>query len=337
MITGSSGFLGMHIVERLHKMGVPHIVAYDRLEPETRLTGIHYVTGDVLDRDPLYAASRSIDCVFHAAALVPLAKAGKDFRKVNAEGTARVINACRENGIGMLVFLSSSAIYGKPEEVPITDRTAYNPMEPYGRSKLLAERYIWEYITEGGRAACIRPRTIIGGRSRMGIFEILFDWIYTSHPVYIIGDGSNSLQFLHVEDLLDAMLLAAAGRVSGLYNIGTAVYGGLRDELTELIDFAGSKSRIVSIPVPAAEITLTILDKLRLSPLTRWHYHTFYKSFVFDISTARTMLGWDPRYSNMDAFKESYSWYTENREKIKEPGRSIHRRPARKRLLKLLR
>ena len=145
------------------------------------------------------------------------------------------------------------------------------------------------------------------------------------------------LQFVHVKDLIDAVMQSAVKRKSGLFNIGTLEYGTLREDLQELITFAGKNCRIISIPVLLAETVLTILDFLHLSPLTPWHYHTFYKSFVFDIKEVQTALNWTPVYSNATAFQESYSWYEKNRSNLKLHNRSIHRMPVKQRLLNVVR
>ncbi len=337
LVTGSSGFLGSHIINRLVQMKTREIIACDCLEPEIKFPTVHYQLGDILDKEKLISLTKGVDCIFHAAALVPLAKAGKRFIDVNVQGTQNVLECCEENKVGMMIFISSSAIYGKPEDVPITAKTPYKPFEDYGRSKLQAEELVWEYMKRGGDAACIRPRTIIGGEGRLGIFQILFEWIYNNKKVFIIGDGSNCLQFVHVKDLIDAVIQSALKRKSGLFNIGALEFGTLREDLQGLIAFAGKKSRIISIPVPLAEISLTILDFLRLSPLTPWHYHTFYNSFVFDIAKVQKELNWTPRYSNLTALQESYSWYEDNRVNLKHHKRSIHRMPVKQRLLNVVR
>lgn len=337
LVTGSSGFLGSHIIRRLVQMGTREIIAYDCLEPEIKLPAVSYQLGDILDKEKLISLTKGVDCIFHAAALVPLAKAGKRFIDVNVHGTQNVLECCEENKVGMMIFFSSSAIYGKPDDVPITVETPYKPFEDYGRSKLNAEKLVWEYVKKGGSAACIRPRTIIGGEGRLGIFQILFEWIYNNKKIFIIGDGSNFLQLVHVKDLIDAVMQSAIKRKSGLFNIGALEFGTLREDLQGLITFAGKNCRIISIPVLLAETVLTVLDLLHLSPLTPWHYRTFRYSFVFDIKEVQADLDWTPEYSNATAFQESYSWYENNRSNLKLHKRSIHRMPVKQRLLNVVR
>lgn len=335
-VTGSSGFLGSQIVLRLRRMGEA-VIAFDVLDPATRLGNVSYVKGSVLDMDALSDAVRQAQYVHHNAALVPLTKAGKGFHDVNVQGTQNVIECCRRHGVKKLVHMSSSAIYGIPDEMPITDKTPYRPVEIYGQSKLEADLAVQRYMREGGQASCIRPRTIIGGASRLGIFQILFEWISEGRNVYVIGDGSNLFQFVHVDDLIDASVKAAFSDHCGLYNVGTDRYRTLREDLDGLIAFAKTRSRVVGLPVWPSMAALWIADKLKLSPLAPWHYLTYHKPFVFDISKARSELDWTPRYSNLEAFTESYAWFLEHRGQLQAEGRSAHTKPVREKLLRLVR
>lgn len=336
LITGSSGFLGGHIVERLRRMG-EDVVAIDVIDPAEHKEGVTYVQGDIVDLPLLDRTIAGVDYVHHNAALVPLTKAGDRFQEVNVQGTRNIIACCKKHGVKKLIHMSSSAIYGLPEQQPITEDTQYEPVEIYGRSKLQADQEVWKYIQEGGKACCIRPRTVIGGKSRLGIFQILFDWICDGKKIYIIGDGSNLFQFVHVDDLLDAEIKATYSDHSGRYNIGTDRYRTLREDLEALITYANTGSRVVSLPVGLTKFILQTADILGLSPLAPWHYLTYHKPFVFALTKEKRELNWQPRYSNIDALIESYNWYRANRGTLLDDGHSIHTKSVQQKLLKILR
>lgn len=336
LVTGGSGFLGSQIAARLARRKDVELVCLDILPPPERLPGVLYLVQDIRDLPRLIEATRQVDLIIHTAALVPLTKSGQGFFEVNAGGTENVVACCRQNGVDRLVHLSSSAIYGLPGDHPIRDDTAAAPLEIYGRSKLAAEQAVRGYLETGGSAACIRPRTIVGGRQRLGIFQILFEWISQHHDIYVIGRGDNLFQFLHLEDLLEAIFKAAAGKASGMYNIGSREYGTLRQTLEGLIAYAGSRSRVRGLPVALARGALKTADLLRLSPLAPWHYLTYHKPFVFDISRAVTELGWEPRYTDLEAFTESYDWYLGHRDMDAAGRGSAHRSKPSQRLLKVL-
>ncbi len=335
-VTGASGFLGSHIVKRLLEMGEDEIISFDILNSDEKLKGVRYIQGDILDKGRLIEITRDVNYVHHNAALVPLVKAGEDFRKVNVIGTRNIIECCRKNKIKKMVHTSSSAIYGLPDNMPITDNTEYKPIEIYGQSKLDAEREVWEYMEEGGGASCIRPRTIVGGESRLGIFQILFEWISEGKNIYVIGDGSNLFQFVHVDDLIDASIKAAFSENYGLYNIGTDGYSTLKKDLDKLIEYAGTGSEVKGLPVGLAKILLHIADILKLSPLAPWHYMTYHKPFVFDISKAIRELNWKPKYSNIEGLTESYDWYLSNKDRLNKESASTHKKPVKQGILKLL-
>jgi nucleoside-diphosphate-sugar epimerase len=231
--------------------------------------------------------------------------------------------------------MSSSAIYGLPEDMPITEKTKYAPIEIYGQSKLDGEKEVWRYMDEGGSASCIRPRTIIGGKSRLGIFQILFEWVSEGKNIYVIGDGSNLFQFVHVDDLIDASIKAAFSENCGLYNIGAAEYRTLREDMEQLCTYAKTKSKVKGLPVGLTKFVLYVTDKLKLSPLAPWHYLTYHKPFVFDISKAQRELSWSPRYSNIEAIIESYEWYLANRDKM-ITSKSAHKKPVQQGILKII-
>jgi nucleoside-diphosphate-sugar epimerase len=334
-VTGAAGFLGSQIVDKLHVMGEREVIAFDILGCDTLPEGVTGIQGSVLDKDKLMGLIEGVDYVHHNAALVPLTKSGTDFHAVNVIGTRNIVECCKAHAVKKLIHMSSSAIYGLPEDMPITEKTGYAPIEVYGQSKLDGEKEVWRYMKQGGRAACIRPRTIIGGKSRLGIFQIMFEWISEGRNMYVIGDGNNLFQFVHVDDLIDASIKAAFSDTTGLYNIGAARYGTLREDLEALCRHAGTGSRVKSLPVGLTKLGLYIMDKAKLSPLAPWHYLTYHKPFVFDILKAQRELGWTPKYGNQESLIESYEWYLENRQAMRS-GNSAHKKPVPQKILKII-
>jgi len=334
-VTGAAGFLGSQIVDKLHSLGERDIIAFDVLPCQELPQGVTGVQGSVLDKGLLMRLTEGVDYIHHNAALVPLTKSGSDFQAVNVIGTRNIVECCKKNAVRKLIHMSSSAIYGLPEDMPITEKTGYAPIEVYGQSKLDGEKEVWKYMQEGGRAVCIRPRTIIGGKSRLGIFQILFEWISEGINIYVIGKGDNLFQFVHVDDLIDASIKAAFSDAEGLYNIGAAQYGTLRGDLEALCRHAGTGSRVKSLPVALTKFGLYCMDMLKLSPLAPWHYLTYHKPFVFDISKAQFELGWQPRCGNQESLIESYEWYLENRQAMRS-GNSAHKKPVPQKILRLI-
>ena len=121
-------------------------------------------------------------------------------RSVNVDGTATLLQACRAAGVGKVVHLSSSAVFGIPESNPVRRDTVPKPAEPYGAAKLAAEWACLRAAAGGLDVTIVRPRTIVG-HGRLGIFAVLFDWIADGADPFVLGDGSNRYQFVHADDL----------------------------------------------------------------------------------------------------------------------------------------
>ncbi len=333
LVTGGSGFLGNLIARRLLAAG-DQVRILDLWEDPSRPPAIEFVHGDVCDPAGVSKALDGIDIVHHNAALVPLTKSGKDFARVNSEGS-RIVAEQAAGRVRAFIHMSTSAVYSAPD-CPITAETPCRPVEPYGRAKLAGELAVREVCDKRGTALIvIRPRTILG-TGRLGIFQILFDWIASRQNIFVVGDGNSKFQFVHADDLIDFYMLALRLGKPGVYNVGTDRFGTMREALENLVRYAGSTSRVRSLPVGLTIQALRMLDMVGLSPLAPYHYLTYHRAFYFDVGPLLE-LGWKPRYSNDDMFKESYDWFLANRQAARSTsGGSPHRRRVREGVLWLL-
>jgi nucleoside-diphosphate-sugar epimerase len=335
LITGGSGFLGNLISRRLTASS-EQVRVLDIWEDKTRSEKIEFFHGDICDRARVREAMRNVEVVHHNAALVPLTKSGGRFWEVNVEGSRIASEEAAAAGVRSFVHMSSSAIFGVPEHCPVNEATPLHPAEIYGRAKLAGELAVREVCEKSGmQLIVIRPRTILG-EGRLGIFQILFQWIHEGRNVYVIGPGDGLFQFIHAHDLMDAYMLALKHGKSGTYNVGTDRFGTIRQALEGLISHAKSQAKVKSLPAGLTINTLRLLDKLNLSPLAPWHYLTYHKPFYFDLVNIKA-LGWTPKYSNDEMFRESYEWFIRNHDQVPmQKAGSAHRRAVREGLLWLL-
>jgi nucleoside-diphosphate-sugar epimerase len=334
LVTGGSGFVGSNIARLLRARG-EQVRVLDIWRDPSMPDDIEFAAADINDAEAVARAMRGVTYVHHNVALVPLAKAGPRFWTVNVEGTRVVLDAAVRARVKFFCHMSSSAVFGSPTVMPITNATPRRPIEIYGRAKLAGEELALRAGAEGLPVSIVRPRTIVGV-GRLGIFEILFEWIRDNANIYIIGSGNHLFQFVHVDDLAEVSIQSCLQEKPGQYNVGAARFGTLHQDLGALIAHAGSRSRIRGLPVWLAIGSLTALDKLRLSPLGPWHYLTYHKPFHFDIEPVRTALGWTPRYDNQAILTLAYDWFLANAAQAHSEGASLHKRSVKQGILKLV-
>ncbi len=336
LITGGSGYFGSVLAAQAdaagHRVRVLDLNAPD---PES-FTGfdVDYVAGDIRDRDAVRAACDGVDVVFHNVAQVPLAKDRHLFESVNVTGTANLLVAARDAGVGKVVHTSTSAIYGIPAQNPVTEDTPPAPVEDYGRAKLVGEGLCRDAVAAGLDVTIVRPRTIMG-HGRLGIMAMLFDLIAEGAPIPLLGRGTNRYQFVHAEDLAAATLAAAQRPGPTSYNIGATEFGTLGETLTALIDHARTGSRIQPLPLGAARAAMKGASLAHLIPLAPYHWLLYGESLYFDCSKAIDELGWTATRSNAAMMLESYDWYLAHRDSLHDGG-SVHQSPARLGALKVL-
>lgn len=335
LVTGGSGYFGSLLLRKLLAEG-ERCRVFDLNDADDRPPGVEFVRGDIRDRDAVGEACRGVRVVYHNVAQVPLAKDRQLFESVNIEGTENVLAAAAETGVGKVVYTSSSAVFGVPRSNPVTEETPPSPGEAYGRAKYEGELLCHRYAERGLDVSIIRPRTILG-HGRLGIFQILFEWIRRGANVPVFGRGDNVYQFVHADDLADVCILAAKRPGSAVYNAGAERFGTMRDALEHLCRHARTGSRVKGVPMAPAVGLMKLTSALGLSPLGPYHALMYGRSMYFDIAKARAELNWKPRYSNEEMFVETYEWYLANRAAVlRGHGASHHRSAVKQGVLSLV-
>lgn len=336
LVTGGSGYFGSRLVERLRSRGYRCRV-FDINDPGDRAADVEFERGDVRDLAAVRRATAGVDFVFNNVAQVPLARDRDLFRSVNVLGTGHVLAAAKEARVNKVVHTSSSAVYGAPRSLPVTEETPLAPGEAYGHAKADAEALCVRHAAEGLDVTIVRPRTILG-HGRLGIFHLLFQWVSEGANVPVLGRGDNLYQFVHADDLADACVLAAERAGATSYNVGTDRFGTMRQLLEGLVRHAGTASRVKSVPMGPAVAAMRLTSALALSPLGPYHALMYGRSMYFDPAKAARELGWKPRYSNDEMIAHSYDWFLAHRaEAAVARGLSSHRSPVREGVLRLVR
>jgi nucleoside-diphosphate-sugar epimerase len=341
LITGGSGYFGSILAEGALARG-DRVRVFDLNPPAPRDPDgpgdggrLEYVAGDVRDLPALRAASEGVDVVLNNVAQVPLAKDRELFWSVNVTGTANVLLAARDQGVSKVVHTSSSAIFGVPESNPVTEDTPGRPLEAYGRAKLEAEHLCRDAAATGLDVTVVRPRTILG-HGRLGIIAVLFEFVAEGAPLYVLGSGDNRYQFVHANDLAEAVLLASEREKPTTYNIGATEFGTMRETLQALADHAGTGSQVRSLPAAPAKVGMSALAAVGLAPFAPYHWLLYAESLWFDTTKAQSELGWQPTHTNASAVIESYEWFLDHRATLEGAHRSHHQSPVKLGLLKVL-
>ncbi len=321
-VTGGSGFLGYHLCKNLNdKFDGIMVIDIAKINAQEYPENCTHLRIDIRDSEALENALKGVNCVVHGAAALPLWKK-KDIYDTNIEGTKNVLSASLKNNVDRVVFVSSTAVYGVPEKHPIYEDDVLVGVGPYGESKIEAERICEEYRRRGMCIPVVRPKTFIG-TGRLGVFQILYDWVKSGKRIPIIGNGYNHYQLLEVDDLVDSiylMLTLPKKKVNDTFNVGAKEFGTVREDVGAMCEFSGTGSRIMPIPSRLAKPILTFLWILRLSPLYRWVYGTADKDSFVSSDKAEKILGWKPKYSNRDALIRSYRWYLEHYNELEGSG-----------------
>ena len=235
-VTGGTGFLGYHLAHQLdgkdgHSLRLLDIVSLPEDDFEDP---VEFLKCDVRDLGAVKAGLGGCDAVVHAAAALPLCRR-KEIYSTNIDGTENVLSACRELGIQRVVHISSTAVYGMPEKHPLEEDDELSGVGPYGKSKIVAEQICEQYRRpeNGGLCVCVvRPKTFVGS-GRLGVFQILFDWVESGVRIPTIGSGHNRYQLLDVRDLVDAIrvcLTAPEQVANDTFNIGADIVTTARIE-----------------------------------------------------------------------------------------------------------
>ena len=316
LITGGSGYFGSVLVKRLLLNNWDcRVFDINPFEGECA-SEVEFLQGDIRDYDSVFKACDGVDVVFHNVAQVPLAKNKNLFNSVNIDGTDNILLSSSKKGVNKLIYTSSSAVYGVPKLNPVNENMIPIPKESYGKAKYVAEKRCQKYISSDLDIVIIRPRTILG-HGRLGIFQILFEWIKQGINIPVLGNGDNVYQFIHADDLAEAILLSARPRIkSGIYNCGAEKYGTMREALENLCKYSKSGSQVKSVPFWPAVGGMKIFSLLGLSPLGAYHSLMYGRDMYFDISKSKNELSWKPKFSNDAMFQDSYDWYCSKRDKI---------------------
>src|SRR6056297_24441 len=305
LVTGTAGFIGSTVTEKLLKEGYevigvdcfidyyPRRLKEKNMESFIDNNNFTFIEKNILDID-LKELLKDIDYIFHQAAQAGVrASWGEDFEIYsdnNIMGTQKLLEAAKESNIKKFVYASSSSVYGDTDNLPMKETNKLQPVSPYGVSKLAGENLCYLYWKNFDvPTVSLRYFTVFGEGQRPDMaFHIFIKNILKNNEIKIFGDGKQSRNFTHVSDVVKANILAGKSDIEGeIFNVGGA---GDRIELNETIDLieeiTGKKAMRNYLPMAKGDVRHTEADETKI----------------------RTMLDYEPKIGMVEGLKREVEY-----------------------------
>jgi UDP-glucose 4-epimerase len=306
LVTGGGGFIGSNLVERLVRDGVgvrvlDNFATGRRENLEPVLGEIELVEGDIQSYERVHTAVRGCEVVYHQAALPSVPRSIQDPLTSNASnvtGTLNVLLAARDAGVRRVVFASSSSIYGANPDLPKRESMPSTPIAPYAVAKLAAEGYCRAFHEVYGlETVSLRYFNVFGPRQDPGsqysaVIPKFISAVLAGEPPVIFGDGETSRDFTHIDNAVEANLLAAAAgpdAVGEVFNIACGERVSLNGIVDELRAISGRA-----------------IDPVHEAPRPGDVPHS-----LADISRAREVLGYEPSVRFAAGLRSVFEHYSQ--------------------------
>ena len=281
LVTGGAGFIGSHITEYLVQRG-DDVTVLDNLNTGRKENlakindKINFVNGDIRDYKLLEKLVSDTSGVFHEAALA----SGQDsfnmkdeYFDVNVNGTENIFKLAKEYGF-KIVYASSSSVYGNPKKIPITENDDRKPINPYAQTKLEDEVLAKKYSEMGVRVIGLRYFNVFGPRQSKeyaGVIKLFLEKIKQKIPPKINGDGLQTRDFVHIDDVVMANILAMDSNIKHeFFNVGTGNSISLLELANAIIRASSLSLEPIHGPELSGDVRATQADTTLIRKLLNW-------------------------------------------------------------------
>ena len=337
LITGGAGFYGTILKKELLNDGA-FCVSIDLESDDYKHENFVAIKGDIRDTKLLeeICEKYKFDAIFHCAALLAHEVKNKDdLWTSNVDGTKNIVEFSIKNKCKKIMFISSNCLWGENFDYPVTEEQEPNPIEVYGKTKLEGEKILLSHKDEVN-SVIFRSPTIID-EGRLGLLSLLFEFIDENRKVPLVGDGTNTYQFIYAKDMVAAMKLALNYDKTDIFNIGSDNVKTFNEVYKYVIEKSGSKSRLLHFQKTLMTLCMKICFLLRISPLGPYQYKMISASFVFDTTKIKEKLNFVPTLTNEEMLLKSYNYYHSNRKEIENrKDVSAHNRNAKMGVIRIL-
>lgn len=312
VVTGGAGFIGSHLVTRLVKEGVRVRVidnltsgTVENLEEVSSSPLLEFIEGDIRDLDRLYQVFEGSDVVFHQAALTSVPASVDDpvsTHDVNITGTLNVLYAAQKCKVHRVVLASSSAVYGNSEELPNSEIQCPRPESPYAISKCTGEKYARFFSDyKGIETVCLRYFNVYGPRQNphsqyAAVIPIFITKMLKREMPVVYGDGEQTRDFIYVDDVVTANVLAAS--VPGISG--------------EVFNIAAGESYSVNQLIEILNGIIGVSLKPQYQPERKGDV----KHSSASIEKARHMLGFMPSLTFEEGLRKTVEWHVRRLENV---------------------
>jgi nucleoside-diphosphate-sugar epimerase len=324
LVTGGTGFLGGHLVERLVARGdkVRALVRPTSDTSRLRGLGVELAEGDVTDRASVEEAARGVDVVYHAAALASDWGPYEEFHRVNVKGTQHVIDACQAQRVHRLVHVSTQSVVFAFDHHQGTDETYPIPArhrDYYSATKAEAERRVLDAHSGALFTAAVRPHLIWGPRDTTFLPRV--EALARRRQLILVGGGRTRISLSYVDNVIDGLFLCAERDAAG----GEAFFVVDQEPveigryLSRLCEAVGAPAPAGSLPYGVAFTAATLVEwvwgmlrRRSPPPISRYGIALLGHHTVFRWEKAHRLLGYTPAVDFEEGLRRIRAWWTES-------------------------
>jgi len=290
-VTGGAGFIGSHLVKKLAERG-NEVIVIDNLNTgkkqniEKISKKIDFFEVDIRDFNAIEDILKNVDGVFHEAALASVQDSFRipdEFFDVNVNGTENIFKIAKKLGI-KVVYASSSSVYGNPISIPVKENDDKNPFNPYAKTKLEDDKLAEKYAKNGLKVIGLRYFNVFGPRQSKeyaGVIKLFLERIQQSLPPLVNGDGLQVRDFVYVDDVVNANILAMESDIDAeFFNIGTNSAISVLDLANIIIKFSGLKLKPIHQSAVPGDVKATQADTTKAKMMLKWKPTTSLKDWL---------------------------------------------------------
>jgi len=294
VVTGGAGFIGSNIVKLLVKKG-HQVDVIDNLHIGKKenlneiLDKANFYSIDIRNKNDLEQILKNYDGIFHEAALTAVPESFKktqEYQDVNVTGTKNIFEIAQKEQI-RVVYASSSSIYGNAKNIPIKEDADKKPINPYGQTKLDDEKLAEEYSKNDFSVIGLRYFNVYGiGQtgSYAGVITKFLEKIKNKKPFLIYGDGNQIRDFIHVEDIAKANLVAMESKIkNGFFNIGTGIPTSINDLAKLMIDLSHHEKGIIYESPLEGDVKISQANMELTQKFFNWNHEISLKDGLKDL------------------------------------------------------